>query len=368
MKDEGFYNKAWKFIKKVLKHQRTRNLAWKVFVTALVVVIVFIVARYSQTAWYFLTAIWNEKSLIQSEQPLQLAIGLLTLLVTILVISIGLISWWTRKDWERFEKEQKPIIEDTIKKLEILQVKTEDLNWLEDLRESMKEDPHLKSPNALGTIQHIKEHYFKRDLYYEAWEYYGVARWFDKKEQYDRAIEYYEKANDVDLDKDNYDSNELRKHIWQSLGKNYFQRGIQLEDDGKNADAIKDYEAAIKNSSQVIAENPKFAEAHFNKASTLIQLGKIEGDKTEPYNNTNYCYKEAITTLEIIEDNYEHFYDKARAHALLNQRDEAIESLRHSFTLAERDSGKLLRYLERDKGDFRNVEEEEEFKALLKLY
>lgn len=365
MKDEGFYNKAWKSTKNKLKEKNFYFAALKLIITVLFALLLICISiKLLQVIWYSFNAIWDDPSLTQSEQPLQLAIGLLTLLVTIIAIVMGVLTWLTRREWERFKNKQEPIIEE-------LKKETEEINWLDQLRKSMKKDPHLNTEDAKGTIQAIKKHYFGRDQYNEAWKYFGVARRYENEKQYSDAINYHEKAVKVDLEEDNIESNELHKHIWQSLGKNYFLRGRLLEDDGKNADAIKDYEAAIVRYNWVIEYDPQFAMAHFNKASTLIQLGKIKGDKTEPYNKANYCYKEAITSLEIIEDNYEHFYDKARAHARLNQPDKAIESLRHSFTLAElaeRDLGKLFRYLKRDSEDFKNVEGKEEFKALVKRY
>jgi len=372
MKYDGFYNKAWKFTKKawkitkkVLNHKRFYNPVWTLFITALGAFIVFIVFRYSQTAWLFFCAIWNDRSPIQSEQTLQLAIGLLTLLVTIIAIFTGVIILLTRRDWRKFKEEQEPIIKE-------LKKETEEINWLDKLRESMKESPHLDSGNAKEAIDSIKEHYFKRDKYNEAWEYFGVARWYENDKRYEKdkrynyAICYYKKADDVDLDETDSKAKELRKHIKQSLGLHYFYRGKYREENRENEKAIKDYEAAIPHYDWVIKYDPQFAMAYLNKAVTLIQLGKIEGDKTGLYHDANYCFKEAIECLKKIEDNYDHFYDKARAHALLNQRDEAIESLRRSFTLAERDLGKLYHYLERDSEDFKNVKEEEEFKVLVK--
>ena len=370
MKDKSFYNKARKF---VLKYKKFCYTALKFIITVSVVLLLgLIILKLSQVIWYSFNAIWDDPSLTQSKQPLQLAIGLLTLLVTIIAISMGALTWLTRREWDKFRKEQEPIIND-------LKKESEEQNWLDQLRKSMKEDPHLKAPNALGTIRDIKGHYFERDQYNDAWKYYGVARWFDEEDRYDRAIEYYEKADGVDLKEGNGKSKELRKHIKQSLGKNYFQHGMQLEAKGKNADAIKDYEAAIKyykaaiedyeaaivRYDWVIEYDPQFAMAHFNKASTLIQLGKIEGDKSERYNDAIECLKKAIE----IEDNYDHFYDKARAHARLNQPDEAIESLTRAFNLAKRDNlGDLFCNLARDHEDFKKVEGKAEFKALLKRY
>ncbi len=367
MKYEGFYNKAgrftkkaWRSTKKALNHKRVYNPAWTLFITAIGAFVVFVVFRYSQTAWLFFSAIWHDRSPIQSEQTLQLAIGLLTLLVTIIAIFMGVIIVLARRDWGKFKEEQEPIIKE-------LKKETDELDWISKIRKGVEKNPHLDADDAdvKEAIDSIKKHYFERDQYNEAWKLFGVARWYEKEEQYSYAIENYKKSDDVDLDEGHYDSNELRKHIWQSLGKNYFQRGIELEDDDKDA-AIEAYMKAINYSKKVIEKNPKFAMAHFNKASALIQLGKIEGAKTEPYNDANYCYKEAIKSLEIIEENYEHFYDKARAYALLDQPDEAVESLRHSFRLAERDLGKLVHYLKRDKKDFENVEGKAEFKALVK--
>lgn len=365
MKYEGFYNKAWKGTKKVLRHKRFYNSAWTLFITALVAFTVFIVFKYSQTAWLFFCAIWNDRSPIQNDQPLQLAIGLLTLLVTIIAIFMGVIILLTRRDWGKFKEEQEPIIKE-------LKKETEELNWLNNLRKGVEKNPHLDADDddAKKAIRDIKKHYFEGDQYNEAWKYFGVARWYEKDEQHNMAIKYYTKADDLHLLEDNNESNELRKHIRQSLGKNYFQHGKQREANGENKEAIEDYEAAIVPNDWVIKYDPQFAMAHFNKASTLIQLGKIEGYKTKPYDDANYCFNEAIKCLRKIEANYEHFYDKARAHALLNQPDEAIESLRHSFTLAERDNlfGDLFRYLARDSEDFKDVEGKEEFKALLKRY
>ncbi len=373
MKKKRFYNKAWKFIKKALK-DRLCTIACTLFITLVVGFIVYIVFRYSQTAWYFFIAVLNEKPPIKNDQSLQLAIGLLTLLVTIIAISMGVITWWTRTDWNRFRKKQEPIIEE-------LKKETDELDWINKIRKGVEKNPHLDADDAdtKKAIPDIKKHYFERDQYNEAWKYFGVARWYEIEERYGKeeqcryAIKYFKKADRVDLDDNHSESNKLRKHIRQSLGKNYFQHGLQLEEKGKKADTIKDYEAAIECYDWVIKYDPQFAMAHFNKASTLIQLGKIKGDKTEPYNDASYCYKEAIKCLREIEGNYEHFYehfyDKARAHALLEQPDEAIESLRHSFRLAERDYlGDLFLYLARDSEDFKHVEGKEKFKALLKQY
>ena len=234
----------------------------------------------------------------------------------------------------------------------------------------MKKDPHLDSDDAKEVVERIKKHYFERDQYNEAWKYFGVARRYENEKQYSDAIKYCKKADKVDLAEDSTDAKELRKHIWQTLGLNYFYHGKNREENHKNKEAIKDYAAAIECYNKIIKYDRQFAMAHLNKAVTLIQLGKIEGDKTKPYNDADYCFNEAIKCLKTREANYDHFYDKARAHAFLKQPDEAIGSLKRAFELAKRDNLEDLLYnlLKRDSGDFKHVEGQEKFKELVKRY
>lgn len=307
MKYEGFYNKAWEFTKKVLKRKRFYNLAWTVLITAVVVVIVFIVARYSQTVWCFFITILNEKSLIQSDQPLQLAIGLLTVLVTIIAIVVGAVTWLTRREWEAFRKEQEPIIEK-------LQEDQDELMWISKLKDKvLPRDFYLRTNESKEVVESIGQHYNK-DQDDGAWKMYGVGRYFHREHKYDRAIESYEEA------RGKYPTDEgLKLHIYQSLGLDYFLKGKELVKAGDTENAIINFEPAIKNYDLAIVENPQSVEALDNKGNTYIELAKISsGNKKEQLNEAIKCFNDAIQVKDKRDRQWWatcHF-DKARALAL----------------------------------------------------
>ncbi len=328
--------------------------------TILFLILAIVLIAFVAIAIYFAVDYWwSDYTVNDPPPPLEVAIAVLSILVTVFAIFMALITWSTRKDWEKFKEDQVPIINDLRKGLDELKREQKEIQWIKDLRDQViQTDPYLRKPESQNVVKSIDNHYHT-DQDIEAWKMYGVGRSLDIETNYKEAIKYYDKAIEISFT----DSN-LKLHTNQSLGIVHFQMGRRLEDDGDNGDAIKEYELAIKYYDLAIGINKLSEEAHNNKGITLIQLGKIE-DKPEYYKQAISCLEKVIE----IEDNYDHHYDKARAHALLNQRNKAIESLTRAFKLVNPEKlGKLLKHLTDDLEDFRNVQEQEEFKALVKRY
>jgi|GEM_PF-2489743 len=329
---------------------------WKKLRTFLLFLFAIALIASVVVAIYFAVGYWLSDNIVKHPpQPLDVAVAVLTILVAIVAIYIGYTSTKTKSEWENFEKEQKPIIEK-------LQKDRDELMTISKLKDKvLPTDPYLRKDESQEVVESITRHYNKNQDN-EAWEVYGVGRSLDMdiniNKNYEGAIEYYDKA----LKK--YPTDEvLNLHIHQSLGIDHFWLGRQHEINGKNADAIECYKEAIKDYDWVLEKKPQFEEANNNKAITLIQLGKIE--------NKPEHFGEAINILGNLKADYDHFYDKARALALLNQKDEAVEYLTRAFKLAELEGSgeKLFKdHLKPDLEDFKNIEGKAEFQALLKRY
>lgn len=314
-------------------------------------------------------------------QPLEVAVAVLTILIAIIAIYMGVTFWVSKKetkeeldkvkaDWEAFEKRQEPIIKETKEDLKRLQAEQDEIRWITTLKSQViQTDPYLRKPESQKVVKDIAGHY-QTDQDNEAWEMYGVGRYFDREHEYDKAIEYYEEA----LKK--YLSDEgLKLHIYQSLGLDYFLKGKQLVKAGKNARAIKEYKQAIKNYDSATKGNPQSVEAFDNKGNTYIELAKISSDNKKEQlvyiDKAIKCYDDAIG-IRVERDRQWwatcHF-DKARALALRADKDKREDLDKVAKELEET----LNTFVAKPVGfdvpdpfqDFKNVKHDKEIKRLL---
>lgn len=309
------------------------------------------------------------ESFYQKTQNLLIIIAVLIPLLTLLftwIMQRGQLKLVEKKQEEilkSVEKKQEETLKSVEKKQEeaLGQIREEqkEIRWIETLKQKVEADPFLQEKASIEVIESIGEH-FSNDQGKLAWELYGVGRYFDRERKHEQALKYYQEAER----KECRDIG-LMLHVYQSIGVDYFWIGKSLEINNQTKDAIKSYKKAVKYYHKVIDKDPQFAEAHNNKGITLIELGKLEKNKEK--------YKEAIACLDKVIDlkptNYDPYYDKARAYSLLNQKDNAIESLKHSFRLAKRDEiGDLLKHLKDDIKDFESIENDKEFIDLIGRY
>ena len=144
------------------------------------------------------------------------------------------------------------------------------------------------------------------------------------------------------------DSNELRKHIWHSLGLNHVYRGQQRGAKGKNEDASTDYNEAIGYYRQVIEDDPQYVEAFDNMGNTYIELAKISPDnkkkQLEYIDNAIKCYDDAIKKrVERARQWWATFhFDKARALALSIDEDDKRKDLDEVVEEVEKELNKTI--------------------------
>ncbi len=232
------------------------------------------------------------------------------------------------------------------------------------------------------TVKEINE--TKKEEDYTAEEWYLKGYNADKKHDYEKACEYYEKAtkkmpnyieayndwgvalhnlallsSDIKLYKKAIDKYQKAIKIKSDYVLAYYNWGCALSSLAEIENSISLYEMAIEKYKKAIDINPNYGNAYGNWATALTSISQI--------NNTLNENKEEIEALFIKENelgSVKASFNLACLYSLLNEKEKAYEWLE---TTLLKDKDRTRESIETDR-DFANIVNDERFNKLLDEY
>lgn len=287
--------------------------------------------------------------------------------------------------------------------------------WMQEMADSSFNDmatklkvQAAKNPNndywkyCLGVIHERAEQYRKAIRYYK--ESFSkdanpqtarrICECYDELGDYDMAIEYIDKA--LQLDSTSYAYINTRANVLDNAGRTkeaiveiskciekfpeyyggYYRRGWMKDHSGDTEGAIEDYTMAI-------SIEPEYAYTYLNRGNLYRILGNsdlakadfeevIKRDTIPSDNNTaHYAYyylgqkDMAIDFMDkaLKENDKGNYYDAACLYSIMGETDKAVSYLRKALETGFR----RFAHIERDR-DLNNIRESEAFKELIKEY
>jgi len=260
---------------------------------------------------------------------IEIAVLVLTILVTIVVVILGYTTLRTQREWDKFKED---IWKDAVKRLKELEKSQKEIKYLE---EHIVTDPLLLHPPDRERLFDFAKVFIEgQDMF--ALKFYFAGRAYEngydpnisKEEQLEKSIQYYKKALDCEKAPGYEMGSETKRRIYQAMGKS--ESGLGKEYFAGNQPKAKEcYENAVtafKNAQDADKAKPN-SQAFDSQGNAYIELAKMasdnQGKKVKLLTDAIKCFDDAIQIKDKLARQWwaTYYFDKARALALRPDKD-----------------------------------------------
>jgi|GEM_PF-6919669 len=252
---------------------------------------------------------------------IEIAVLVLTILVTIVVVILGYTTFRTQREWDKFKEEIWKVAE---RRLENLEESQREINYL---KKHIETDPLLLHPEDRKQLFDFAEGFINgQDML--PLKFYFVGRAYEigyggnisKEDRLEKSILYYKNALECEMSK------ATEQRIRQAMGTSESGLGKEYSAKGDQSKAMKCYKKAVDAFYDAFKAKPN-SQALDSQGNAHIELAKMASDnqeeKANQLNKAIRCFDDAIQMKDNLARQWwaTYHFDKARALALRADKD-----------------------------------------------